>query len=149
MVKISVLIPVYNAKDFLYNSIPSLLNQTFTDIELICVNDGSKDNSLEILEKFASDDSRVKVIDKENGGCGSARNRALSEANGEYVYFFDPDDKLEENALELAYDSAVKNDSDLVIFKANTFDKNGISNKKIFFNYTTIKKRITIMFLMK
>lgn len=140
MVKISVLIPVYNAKDFLYDSIPSLLNQTFTDIELICVNDGSKDNSLEILNKFSKEDNRVKVIDKENGGCGSARNMALSEANGEYVYFFDPDDKLEENALELAYESAVNNDSDLVIFKANSFDKNGMINKTIFFNYTDIKK---------
>jgi len=139
MVKISVLIPVYNAKDFLYDSIPSLLNQTFTDIELICVNDGSKDNSLEILNKFANEDNRVKVIDKKNGGCGSARNRALTESNGDYVYFFDPDDKLESNALELAYESAVKNDSDLVIFKANTFDKNGMGNK-IFFNYTNIKK---------
>ena len=115
MVKISILIPVYNAKDFLYDSIPSLLNQTFTDIELICVNDGSKDNSLEILNEFASKDSRVKVIDKENGGCGSARNRALDEASGEYIYFFDPDDMIENNALELAYDSAVKNDSDFIL----------------------------------
>ena len=142
MVKISILIPVYNAKDFLYDSIPSLLNQTFTDIELICVNDGSKDNSLEILNEFASKDSRVKVIDKENGGCGSARNRALDEASGEYIYFFDPDDMIENNALELAYDSAVKNDSDVVIFKANIFDKNGISNRETFFNYNrTIDKK--------
>ena len=142
MVKISILVPVYNAKDFLYDSIPSLLNQTFTDIELICVNDGSKDNSLEILNEFASKDSRVKVIDKENGGCGSARNRALDEASGEYIYFFDPDDMIEKNALELAYDSAVKNDSDVVIFKANIFDKNGISNRETFFNYNrTIDKK--------
>lgn len=142
MVKISILIPVYNAKDFLYDSIPSLLNQTFTDIELICVNDGSKDNSLEILNEFASKDSRVKVIDKENGGCGSARNRALEEVNGEYIYFFDPDDMIESNALELAYDMAVKNDSDLVIFKADIFDKDGISDRETFFNYNrTIDKK--------
>ena len=142
MAKISILIPVYNAKDFLYDSIPSLLNQTFTDIELICVNDGSKDNSLEILNEFASKDSRVKVIDKENGGCGSARNRALEEANGEYIYFFDPDDMLEDNALELAYDMAVENSSDLVVFKANIFDKDGISNRETFFNYNrTIDKK--------
>ena len=142
MAKISILIPVYNAKDFLYDSIPSLLNQTFTDIELICVNDGSKDSSLEILNEFASKDSRVKVIDKENGGCGSARNRALEEANGEYIYFFDPDDMLEDNALELAYDMAVENSSDLVVFKANIFDKDGISNRETFFNYNrTIDKK--------
>ena len=142
MVKISVLIPVYNAKDFLYESIPSLLNQTLEDIELICVNDGSKDNSLEILEEFASKDSRVKVIDKENGGCGSARNRALEEARGEYVYFFDPDDMIENNAFELSYNMAIKNNSDLVIFKANIFDKDGISNRETFFNYNrTIDKK--------
>jgi len=135
MVKISVLIPVYNAKDYLDESISCILNQTFKDIELICVNDGSKDNSLDILNDFAAKDSRVKVIDKKNGGCGSARNRALEEASGEFVYFFDPDDIVEENAFELAYDSAVRNDSDMVIFKANIFDKNGISNKEIFFYY--------------
>jgi len=135
MVKISVLIPVYNASEYLNESISSILNQSFRDIELICVNDGSKDNSLSMLNDFAAKDSRVKVIDKENGGCGSARNRALEEAKGEYVYFFDPDDIVEENTLELAYDSAIKNDSDLVIFKANIFDSNGISNKEIFFYY--------------
>lgn len=141
MVKISVLIPVYNASEFLEDAFDCLLNQTFTDFELICVNDGSKDDSLSILKKYADEDSRVKVIDKENGGCGSARNRALDEASGEYVYFFDPDDVLEKNTFELAYDSAVKNGSDVVIFKANVFDKDGISNRQIFFYYNkTIKK---------
>lgn len=135
MVQISVLIPVYNASEYLSDSISSILNQSFKDIELICVNDGSKDNSLSLLNDFAANDSRVKVIDKENGGCGSARNRALEEAKGEYVYFFDPDDIVEENALELAYASAIKNNSDLVIFKANIFDSNGISNKEVFFYY--------------
>ena len=135
MAKISVLIPVYNASEYLDESISCILNQTFTDIELICVNDGSKDNSLEMLNDFAAKDSRVKVIDKENGGCGSARNRALAEARGDYIYFFDPDDIVEENAFELAYNSAVKNDSDMVIFKANIFDGNGISNREVFFYY--------------
>ena len=140
MVEISVLIPIYNAKNFLNDSIPSLLNQTFEDFELICVNDGSKDNSLEILNDFASKDSRVKVFDKENGGCGSARNFALENATGNYIYFFDPDDAIESNALELAYDNAVRNNSDMVIFKANTFDKNGMSDKDISFNYISLKR---------
>lgn len=141
MVKISVVIPVYNASKFLDDAFDCLLNQTFTDFELICVNDGSKDDSLNILNDFASKDSRVKVIDKENGGCGSARNRGLKEASGGYIYFFDPDDILEKNTLKLAYDSASKNNSDMVIFKANIFDKNGISNRQIFFYYNkTIKK---------
>ena len=135
--RISVLIPVYNAKDFLDDSISSLLNQTFSDFELICVNDGSKDNSLEILERFASQDSRVKVIDKENGGCGSARNRALQEANGEYVYFFDPDDELSLETFEEAYKNAIYNDSDIVLFKANIIMDDNINNDRVFFDVKT------------
>ncbi len=132
--RISVLIPIYNASDFLEKSIGSLLNQTFKDFELVCVNDGSKDNSLEILEKFAQKDSRVKVISKENGGCGSARNRALDEANGKYVYFFDPDDEISENTFELTYKSAIYNDSDMVIFKADIIDNDKISKERTFFD---------------
>ena len=112
MVKISVVIPVYNVAEFLEEAISSLLNQTFEDFELICVNDGSKDNSLDILNDFAKKDSRVVVIDKENGGCGSARNRALDEAKGEYIYFFDPDDYILPDAFERLYENIVNNDSD-------------------------------------
>jgi glycosyltransferase involved in cell wall biosynthesis len=96
---------------------------------------------LKILNDYANKDSRIKVIDKPNGGCGSARNRGLEEASGEYIYFFDPDDILEKNTFELAYDSASRNDSEMVVFKANVFDKEGISNRQIFFYYNkTIKK---------
>ena len=156
--RISVLIPVYNAHDFLDESINSLLNQTFPDFELVCVNDGSKDDSLEILNGFAQKDSRVKVFDKENGGCGSARNYALENAKGKYAYFFDPDDKISEDTFEEAYKNAIFNDSDMVIFKANIFDKDGESNRKIYFsmhkllqqknydiftfNYKSIKERV-------
>lgn len=121
MVKISVVIPVYNAEKFLDESISSLLNQTFSDIELICVNDGSTDNSLEKLNQFAQKDNRIKVISKENGGCGSARNKALENAIGKYVYFFDPDDYLVENSFELLYENAENNKSDLVLSKIARF----------------------------
>ena len=137
--RISVIIPVYNAEKFLDESIGGLLNQTFDDFELICVNDGSKDNSLEILNDFASRDARVIVIDKENGGCGSARNRALDEARGEYIYFFDPDDKVPKNTFEEAYKNAISNDSDVVVFKAGTFNDDGKA-KKLFFNYKKFLK---------
>lgn len=122
MCKVSVIIPVYNAKDFLHESIPSVLNQTLEDIELVCVNDGSKDNSLEILNDYASKDKRVRVIDKENGGCGSARNMALDNAKGDYVYFFDPDDFISPDALEKLHNNAQNNGSDLVIFKIARFE---------------------------
>lgn len=119
--KISVIIPVYNAEEFLEESINSILNQTFKDIELVCVNDGSKDRSLEMLNEFAKKDSRVKVIDKPNGGCGSARNMSLDNAKGEYIYFFDPDDYVLPNAFEKLYNNAISNNSDLVIFKIARF----------------------------
>ncbi|MBQ2666064.1 glycosyltransferase [Methanobrevibacter sp.] len=119
--KISVIIPVYNASKFLHESIPSVLKQSLKEIELICVNDGSKDDSLEILNEFYQKDSRVRIIDQENAGCGAARNRALDEACGDYIYFFDPDDYIQRNAFKELYNNAVKNDSDLVIFKIARF----------------------------
>lgn len=120
-IKISVIVPVYNAEKFLEESISSVLNQTLKDIEIICVNDGSKDNSLQMLNEFARKDTRVKVFDKENGGCGSARNFGLERAKGRYVYFFDPDDYILPNAFEKLYDNAINNDSDLVLFKIARF----------------------------
>ncbi len=121
MVKISVVVPVYNAEDFLNDSINSILNQSFEDFEMICVNDGSTDKSLSILNEFASKDSRIKIINQENGGCGSARNTALENAQGDYVYFFDPDDYVTPDAFEKLYNNAVSNKSDLVIFKIARF----------------------------
>ena len=139
MVKISVIIPVYNVGEFLNEAISSLLNQTFTDFELICVNDCSKDNSLEILEKFSEIDPRVIVIDKENGGCGSARNRALDEAKGEYIYFFDPDDYILPNAFEELYKNITDNNSDLVLFKIAMFiDGEPIDYSNPLFNFDEI-----------
>ena len=136
MVKISVVIPVYNVAEFLEEAISSLLNQTFEDFELICVNDGSKDNSLDILNDFAKKDSRVVVIDKENGGCGSARNRALDEAKGEYIYFFDPDDYILPDAFERLYENIVNNDSDLVLFKiAHFVDGEPVNYSNPLFNF--------------
>ncbi len=143
MVKISVIIPVYNVSEFLEEAISSLLDQTFTDFELICVNDGSKDNSLEILNDFAKKDSRVIVIDKENGGCGSARNRGLDEATGEYIYFFDPDDYILPNAFEELYNNITSNQSDLVIFKIAWFmEGEPIDYNRPLFNFDKIFKGV-------
>lgn len=123
--KISLIIPVYNAAPFLEEAFESVLSQNFDDIELVCVNDGSKDNSLEILENFSRKDSRVKVISQENAGCGAARNRALTEAKGDYIYFFDPDDYILPGTFEKLFKNATRNWSDLVMFKIARFRDEG------------------------
>ena len=121
MVKISVIVPVYNCEDYLEESIRSILNQTFKDIEVVCVADGSTDNSLSILNKLSDDDSRLKVHTQENQGASVARNNALKKVSGDYIYFFDADDYLVADALEKAYNNAVNNNSDIVIFNYDQY----------------------------
>lgn len=129
--KISILMPVYNSSEFLDVSISSVLNQTFEDFELIAVDDGSTDNSLEILEGYARKDNRLKIFSKENGRSATSRNMALREATGEYITFFDPDDYLSLNHLELSYKNAIGNGSDIVIFKGVGFYGDKILDKSI------------------
>lgn len=125
MVKISVIVPVYNCENYLEESIGSILNQTFKDIEIICIDDGSNDNSLNILNNMAFEDSRLKVSSQKNQGPSSIRNYGLKNALGDYLYFFDADDFLVEDALEKAYSNATQNDSDIVIFKFDMYRDNG------------------------
>lgn len=125
MSKISVIIPVYNIEKYLPECLDSLLNQTFRDFEIICVNDGSKDDSLKILETYAQKDLRIKVITKENGGSGSARNRGLAEAQGEYIQFVDGDDYFEPQMLEKLYELAEKHNADIAVCSSRKVDDNG------------------------
>lgn len=118
MVEISVIIPVYNCEDYLDESVNGILNQTFKDIEVICVDDGSTDNSLQKLKDFAQKDNRVQVYHQENQGGGAARNFALTKALGKYVYFMDADDILYSDALEKCYDLCEEKKVDFLIFKA-------------------------------
>ena len=98
---ISIIIPIYNSSRFLCGCLDCILSQSFDDFELILVDDGSKDNSLDICRKYAANDSRIKVIHQDNAGVSSARNRGLDEAKGDYIYFPDSDDIMPENALAL------------------------------------------------
>lgn len=123
MVKISVIVPVYNTESYLRQCIDSILNQTFEDIEIICVNDGSTDGSLDILTDFEKRDTRVKVYTQENQGVGVARNRGLEYACGEYVYFMDSDDYLNDNALEDVLDIIEEKHADFVMFKIRNFNE--------------------------
>lgn len=105
----SIGIPVYNAAKYLDLSFGSVFCQSFTDYEILAVNDGSTDNSLEILKDFASKDSRVRIIDKPNGGPAAARNTMMYNANGQYIIFLDSDDAMCEEALQNAYDAIITN----------------------------------------
>ncbi|MBQ9246368.1 glycosyltransferase [bacterium] len=112
-VKVSVILPVYNVEQYLPKCLASVVQQTLKDIEIICVNDGSTDNCLKILEDFKSKDNRIKIINKQNAGLGNARNTGLEEAKGEYISFIDSDDYIDENFLELLYTEATENDADV------------------------------------
>ena len=113
--KVSVIVPVYNVEKYLKRCLDSLINQTLKDIEIIVVNDGSTDNSLDILNKYAENDSRIKVIDKENSGVSDCRNIAMKQMKGKYIMFVDSDDWIDNNALEIMYTKIEEEKSDLVM----------------------------------
>lgn len=116
MKKVSVIVPVYNAEQYLEGCIESVLNQTLTDLELILVNDGSTDCSGEICEKYKEIDSRITVLHKENGGgAGATRNLGLTVANAEYVTFMDADDWMQPDMLKKMYQAAHEEDVDVVV----------------------------------
>ena len=120
MSKISVILPVYNCQEYIEKSITSVLNQTFSDFELIIVNDGSTDNTSEIISQFT--DSRVKIINQSNQGPGASRNNALKIASGEYIMYLDADDWFCEDALEVAYSEITHFNADLTFFKMINYD---------------------------
>jgi glycosyltransferase involved in cell wall biosynthesis len=118
MAKVSIVIPVYNVEKYLRECLDSILNQSLRDIEVICVDDGSKDNSLKILEEYSQKDSRLSVIIQKNQGAGAARNIGLERATGEYVLFFDSDDYILEGALEKLYNHAQSKNADITICRS-------------------------------
>jgi len=113
---ISIIVPVYNVEEVLPICLGSLTSQTYRDLEIICVNDGSKDNSLEILKGFAARDSRIKLIDRENRGPSLTRNEALDIVHGEWTMFVDSDDWLEPETCEKALQAAQEKQADVVLW---------------------------------
>lgn len=123
MVTVSIVVPVYNNAKYLKQCLDSLINQTFKDIEIICINDGSKDNSLEILENYAKKDERIRVINKENQGQSIARNLGIQLAKGEYIGFVDSDDWADKEMFEKLYKNAKLYDSDIAMCSINVYDE--------------------------
>src|SRR5690606_21099984 len=122
MALISVIIPIYNVEDYLEKCLESLLSQTYSDLEIICVNDGSTDKSALIVEKYKNLDERIVLIEKENSGAGETRNQGVRFATGEYVWFVDGDDWVDKTACELLVSFCRRNpDADVIIFDAIEF----------------------------
>lgn len=113
MPKVSVIIPVYNVEKYLRECLDSVINQTLNDLEIICINDGSTDGCLDILNEYASRDSRIRIINKENGGLSAARNDGIMQATGEYIGFVDSDDWISPDFYENLYSAAVKYKADI------------------------------------
>ena len=112
--EISIIVPIYNVEKYLPRCIESILAQTFTNFELILVNDGSEDDSGEVCDRYAKEDKRIKVIHKKNGGVSSARNAGLKNSIGNYIGFVDPDDYIKKDMYEKMYNIAKKENSDMV-----------------------------------
>lgn len=118
----SVVIPVYNAERFIAQCIKSVLDQTMTDFELICVNDGSTDRSMQIMSKLAEGDPRIRIIDQPNKGEGAARNAGLDAACGTFLFFFDADDFTDPHLLEIACSTAKRTNADVVVYRVDSYN---------------------------
>ena len=128
--KVSVIVPVYNAENYLRKCLNSIINQSLKDIEIICVNDGSTDNSLEILETYSSEDSRIVIYNQENQGPAKAREIGISISKGEYIGFVDSDDFIDNKYFELLYKNAKKYDADISMTDNVILYSNGSCKKK-------------------
>ena len=126
MIKVSVILPVYNVAPYLDETFASLLSQTLQEIEIIAVNDGSKDNSEDIIKKYAQQDARISYFSQKNQGQSAARNLALQHAKGEYIYMMDSDDVLANpDALRICYEYAEQNKADFIFFDGDTLQEQG------------------------
>ena len=140
--KVSIIVPVYNAEKYIARCVNSLRNQTLEDIEIILIDDSSKDSSLEMCKQMAAEDSRIKVIHKANEGAGLARNAALEIASGEYIGFVDSDDFVREDMFKTLYEKAKCYDSELVLsgvlfVDGNMFSEEGECVCKTYFDKDT------------
>ena len=134
MIKVSVVIPIYNVEKYIEGCLKSICNQTLKDIEILCINDGTPDKSMKIVEKIAKKDKRIKIINKENGGLSSARNAGIDNAKGKYIYFIDSDDQLKENALEILYNKMEEEKLETLFFDAENVYENEESKNNAFLN---------------
>ena len=121
---ISIIVPVYNTFDYLEDCIKSIVKQTYSNLEILIIDDGSTDGSLDLSRKFAKQDSRISVISKKNGGVSSARNLGIKKSSGHYITFVDSDDRISPDLIKLLYGIIKKNDCDIAICGAYNVSEN-------------------------
>lgn len=131
---ISIIVPVYNVEKYLSKCLDSLVNQTYENIEIVCVDDGSTDSSGAICDEYAKKDARIKVIHKENGGLSDARNVGLETINGEYVMFIDSDDWIDKDTCDYCINTLKLYDVDLILWSYIREYKNNAKPKRLFMN---------------
>lgn len=137
-IKVSIIIPVYNVEKYIRQCLESVINQTYKNLEIMVVNDGTRDNSMKIVEEYLSDE-RIRIINKENGGISSARNRGIEEATGEYFLFVDSDDWIEEYAIEYFIRNLTNEDVIGANFSIYDEEKSEKYEKKLNIEYEKIK----------
>lgn len=123
--KVSIIIPVFNPGNLLYDCLDSVINQSLKEIEIICVNDGSTDDSINVLEYYAKNDNRIKVFHQMNQGAGTARNKGIENSTGEYILFLDSDDWIDKDMCKKLYNQSEKLKTDLIIFDVLWHTKDG------------------------
>lgn len=140
--KVSVIVPVYNNEEFLETCLNSIICQTLKDIEILCIDDGSTDNSLDILNKFKNMDNRIRLFSQENSGAGVARNVGIENSKGEYIIFVDGDDWIEDSLCHSLYNQSKNLDSDMILFNAIEHKPNNEYSKRTYFPNDSFKKDI-------
>lgn len=138
---VSIVIPVYNASLFLKEAIDSVIKQTYKNLEIICVDDGSTDDSLKILEHYKGIDSRVQIYQQKNLHAGIARNNGLSHAHGKYIIFLDSDDVFEKNMIAVLVNAMLTHEVDTIVFNYYSFSGKKCFRKKQNINYAGLEKR--------
>lgn len=142
-IKVSIIMPVYNVEKYLRESLDTAVNQTLKDIEIICINDGSTDKSLEILLEYKAKYDNIVIINKDNMGQSSARNEGLKIANGKYIYFFDSDDLIDLDLCKICYDISEEKNLDILAFDADVFyDHENLKNLKLSYNRDILSEKV-------
>ena len=135
--KISIIIPVYNVEKYLHQCLNSVINQTYKNLEIICINDGSKDNSSIILNEYLQKDNRIVIVNQKNSGVSSARNKGIRLSTGDFISFIDSDDYLDLNVYEKCVQRIIRDNSDIIIFEKK--------KRKKFFDYLSINDSFSMI----